>query len=231
MRTGISIVMVALAASLLVLGGRFLSDWAIHFHADPFINKLVNFQLFGILLALVVLTITLVFTPSSVTYLSIGKLSAIADKSKWLAINGESSWLKNGLQFLIFITLGTAIFMYLGLKYTNTSNNFSWSFMPFVLLFSLSNSLFEEIIFRFAVIGNLDGRVAKDMILIISAVLFGLPHFYGNPGGITGVIMSAALGFILAKATYETHGLGIAWVIHFVQDIVIFTAIFMMNAK
>lgn len=43
--------------------------------------------------------------------------------------------------------------------------------------------------------------------------------------------MAGVLGYVLCKATLETTGLGIAWVIHFVQDVIIFTALFMMNVK
>ncbi|HHX23791.1 MAG TPA: CPBP family intramembrane metalloprotease [Thermoanaerobacterales bacterium] len=68
-------------------------------------------------------------------------------------------------------------------------------------------------------------------ILIISAILFGLPHYFGFPNGFMGVLMSGVLGYILCKATIETKGLSIAWAIHFVQDIIIFTALLMMNVK
>ncbi|MFN3299563.1 MAG: type II CAAX prenyl endopeptidase Rce1 family protein [Sediminibacterium sp.] len=64
-----------------------------------------------------------------------------------------------------------------------------------------------------------------------SAILFGLPRYFGNPKGIIGVIMSGVLGYILCKATIETRGISIAWTIHFVQDIIIFTAIMMMSIK
>jgi hypothetical protein len=105
------------------------------------------------------------------------------------------------------------------------------SFIPLILLFSFTNSLTEELIFRFGVVGGLFNHYPKVTIMIISAVLFGLPHFLGWPSGFVGVLMAGVLGYILCKGTIETKGLAIAWTIHFVQDIIIFTALFMMNPK
>jgi membrane protease YdiL (CAAX protease family) len=59
--------------------------------------------------------------------------------------------------------------------------------------------------------------------------MFGLPHYNGFPSGAIGIIMAGVLGYVLAKASYETKGLGIALGIHIVQDIIIFTGIFMMK--
>ncbi|TAE80973.1 MAG: CPBP family intramembrane metalloprotease, partial [Bacteroidetes bacterium] len=72
---------------------------------------------------------------------------------------------------------------------------------------------------------------SKTTVLLLSAILFGLPHYAGFPNGPIGVVMAGVLGYILSKATYETQGIGIAWVIHFLQDVIIFTALFMMNSK
>jgi membrane protease YdiL (CAAX protease family) len=121
--------------------------------------------------------------------------------------------------------------MFLAVKHTNNMENFQWGFMPLVLLLSFSNSLAEELIFRFGVVGGLFNHYPKLTILIISAILFGLPHYFGWPRGIIGVIMSGLLGYILCKATIETKGFSVAWTIHFVQDLIIFTALFMMNIK
>ncbi|MDZ7899137.1 MAG: CPBP family intramembrane glutamic endopeptidase [Arcicella sp.] len=71
----------------------------------------------------------------------------------------------------------------------------------------------------------------KLWVLLISAILFGLPHYQGYPNGAAGVIMAGVMGYVLSKATYETSGIGIAWAIHFVTDLIIFTALLMMNIK
>jgi len=109
--------------------------------------------------------------------------------------------------------------MFMAVKYSNSIENFRWSFVPLVLMIALSNSFSEEIIYRFAINGNLISAVSKLHVLVISAILFGLPHYAGWPNGFIGVVMAGILGYILSKATYETQGIGIAWAIHFVQDI------------
>ncbi len=163
--------------------------------------------------------------------LRIGQLDTLAKKEEWLGINGKSSWAINGIQLLFFVSIATGIFMFLAVKYTNSRNQFQWSFIPWILLFSLTNSLSEELIFRFSIVGGLFDHYPKLVVLTISALLFGLPHYFGYPNGLTGIIMSGVLGYILCKATIETRGLAIAWVIHFTQDVIIFTALMMMNVK
>jgi hypothetical protein len=59
--------------------------------------------------------------------------------------------------------------------------------------------------------------------------LFGIPHFFGMPSGIIGVLMAGLLGFVLAKSMYETNGIFWAWLIHFVQDILIIGTMFLMS--
>ncbi len=220
-----------IASVLLVTAGAFTSPINLQIHPDNFINGLAKYQAFALTTGLLTTLAILILNPGSRQFLSIGQLSSIAGKEKWLGINGKSSWKVNGLQLLSFVSIATAIFMLLAVKYTNSINNFQWSFIPLVLLFSLTNSLAEELIFRFGIVGGLFNHYPKLTILIMSAILFGLPHYFGNPGGVIGILMSGVLGYILCKVTIETKGLLIAWTIHFVQDIIIFTALMMMNIK
>jgi membrane protease YdiL (CAAX protease family) len=107
-------------------------------------------------------------------------------------------------------------------------NHFDWNLLPCICFCALLNALSEELIFRFVIHGNLQDVVPKKNVLMLSAVLFGLPHYWGYPSGLVGVAMAGFLGYVLSKITYETQGLGLAWGIHFVQDVIIFTALFMM---
>ncbi len=119
--------------------------------------------------------------------------------------------------------------MFLAVQYTDSLNNFRWWFIPFILFFSFSNAMVEELIFRFGIIGGLFNHYPKWTILVLSAILFGLPHYWGFPSGIGGVVVSGLLCYILGKASFETKGLFAAWSIHFVQDIIIFSALMMMQ--
>ncbi len=69
--------------------------------------------------------------------------------------------------------------------------------------------------------GGGDARQA----LFLTAVFFGLAHYYGVPYGIIGVVMSTFLGWMLGKAMLETRGFFWAWFIHFCMDVKIFSFI------
>lgn len=226
-----TLLIVCLATFLLVSATTFTSINTLQFNANIFVNNLAKYQVFAVLVAFVVTIAILILNPESRQLFSIGQLSITAQKEKWLGINGRSSWKTNGLQLLFFISIATGIFMFLAVKYTNSIHNFQVSFIPLIVLFAFTNSLAEELIFRFGMVGGLLNHYPKLMIMILSAILFGLPHYYGWPSGFAGIIMSGMLGYILCKATIETKGLSIAWLIHFVQDIIIFTALFMMNGR
>lgn len=231
MKVIITTISVLLLSAILMSANHFLPKVELTLHDNSFVNALLKYQLLALFLAFLVLFATLKITPESIKILRFGDLSTIAIKEKWLGINGITTWKSNGLQLLFFISLATSIFMFLAVKYTDSLGNFQWTFVPLILLIALTNSFSEEMIYRFAINGNLIALASKLIVLSISAVLFGLPHYLGYPSGIVGVIMAGLLGYILSKATYETQGVGIAWTIHFVQDVVIFTALFMMNLK
>lgn len=226
-----TLLVVGITTILLVTANTFTNQFTLQIHPNSFVNGLAKYQLFALAVGVLVTISILILSPDSRQFLNKGQLSIIAVKEKWLGINGKSSWKINGLQLLLFISIATGIFMFLAVKYTNSINNFQWGFIPLILLFSLTNSLTEELIFRFGIVGGLFNHYPKLTLLIISAILFGLPHYFGWPSGIVGILMSGVLGYILCKATIETKGLSIAWTIHFVQDIIIFTALFMMNVK
>jgi hypothetical protein len=226
-----TLLIISIATILLVNAKLFTNQMNFQMHADSFVNELAKYQIFALAVGILVTILILFLFPNSKQFFNTGQLSIIAEKENWLGINGKSSWMVDGLQLLFFVSMATGIFMFLAVKNTNSMNNFQWSFIPLIPLFSCTNSLAEELIFRFGIVGGLFNNYPKLTILIISAIFFGLPHYFGWPNGFIGVIMSGMLGYILCKATLETRSLSITWSIHFVQDIIIFTALFMMNVK
>lgn len=220
-----------IAAALLITANTALMQIPFQVLKDPFLNGLAKYQMYALLIALSVSMLVLKINPESRVLLGPGQTSIIAEKSNWLGINGKTKWTANGWQLMLFISLATALFMYAGLVQSDSTGNFRWTFVPWVLLFSALNALTEELIFRFGIVGMLTGHAGKARIMLLSAIMFGLPHYFGNPSGAVGVLMSGILGYVLCKATIETRGLLIAWGIHFVQDIIIFTALMMMTLK
>ena len=229
MRIFTSISIIIVAGLLLLASPMIFQNFDLSLLSNSFVNDLAKHQVFALFIALVIILIFILLNPESKHLLSTGNLHNLAGKEKWLGIDGRSSWLKNGLQLLVIISLATGIFMFLGVKQTDSLSNFQWWFIPVALLLSFTNSFSEEIIFRFGLIAGLEKYTSNISIQIISAILFGIPHFFGNPSGPIGMIMAGVLGYILCKASIETRGISIAWAIHFIQDVIIFTAILMIN--
>lgn len=231
MKSIFTLIIVGLGALLLASAGKITGYISLYLHAIPFVNQMFNYQLIALLTGGLVVILILVLNSESKKMLRIGNFDVRAAKEKWLMIDGKTTWRVNALQLMLFVSIPTALFMFSGVYFSGCTGNFQWKYMPYVVLFAFSNALAEELIFRFGMAGGMHTVNSKRTILIGSAVLFGLPHFYGFPGGIVGVIMSGVLGYILCKATLETKGLLVAWLIHFVQDVIIFTALMMMNVR
>lgn len=229
MKTISVILLIVTATILLVAGPALLGETSLVFHHHAFINQLLRYQVWALLVSLLVVGFSQLITPGAVKRLKWGNVYAIAQKEKWLGIKGNSTWLASAFVLGLTISAGTAIFMGLGVYYSGSASKFSWSFMPWVILFSATNALSEELIYRYAPIVGLQNHIPQRRLLLLAAVLFGVPHYFGNPGGPVGVVMSGVLGYILMKVSIETKGFGIAWAIHFVQDVIIFTALFTMG--
>jgi membrane protease YdiL (CAAX protease family) len=210
---------------------RKLSDRVnVSLHKNVQINQAIKFQVAQLLLALVVLGITYLLNPEDfLRFFRIGDLQTHIGKIGWLGITGNESWLEIALSIGVFITLGTGLFMFFQLKKLKTKFYLDLSLFKWVILFSAMNAFSEEAIFRVGIVSPLLDQLSIPAILIISAVMFGLPHYFGQPSGIIGVIMAGFLGWFLAMSLVETQGVFIAWTIHFVQDVVIISSLFMIN--
>lgn len=188
------------------------------------INGHFTYQLFLLIVAFIVLIVVDVINADNLArFFAFGDITATAEEVKWLGILKGVSWFYVGIIFTIVITGGTLSFMIL------QSNLYIFKsallFLPWIILFSLLNSFSEEVIYRLGVIVPLFGHIDTHYIMSISAILFGLPHLRGMPNGIIGAFMAGFLGWILAKSVIETEGIFWAWMIHFIQDVVIFASL------
>lgn len=222
MKITAGILIPSIAIVLYLLGNSWVNVISVDFVENERINHLIKFQIYGLLLSLLTLCITLYLAPDSKKYLKFGNLSALSQPVKVLGIKASDSWYKTGLSYLVVITISTALFMYFGVGKSANWNNLS-AFLPYIIIFSLTNSFNEEIITRFAVVGLLDGYLKPLQIFWSAALIFGLIHYFGHPGGPLGMLMAGFLGWLLAKSIIETQGIGVAWGVHFVQDIVIYS--------
>jgi membrane protease YdiL (CAAX protease family) len=104
-------------------------------------------------------------------------------------------------------------------------------YLPLILILAAMNAFTEEAITRLSLVAALDGILKRSRIYILSAVIFGVPHFFGVPGGILGFVMAGFLGWLLAKSITETEGMFWVWFIHFLQDVIIFSGLFITILK
>jgi len=96
-------------------------------------------------------------------------------------------------------------------------------FLPWILVVAVLNAANEEFQFRSVLLAHLRNVVRPGEAALLTAVLFGLGHYYGQPSGPIGVLMAGFAGWIWARSMIETRGFTWAFFIHMVQDIVIFS--------
>lgn len=98
--------------------------------------------------------------------------------------------------------------------------------LPVVVVVSLANSLTEELIFRVTLVQGLAGFNSAWLVALLSAIIFGGLHYFGQPGRIPGVLMAGFMGWLLTWSVIQTGGIFWAWLIHFIQDVIILTIVF-----
>ena len=103
--------------------------------------------------------------------------------------------------------------------------------LPLLLVLAAVNSISEGILYRNGVLGPLQGVIPDHWRVLAAAMLFGIAHYEGAPGGPLGVVMSGLLGWYMNRSMLETKGFAAAWIIHFMQDFVIFGSLFLLNGQ
>jgi membrane protease YdiL (CAAX protease family) len=230
MKIAVPILLTVVYTAALLLAGGFSKKIGLQVSGNSFVNGQVNYQIILLLITGVSLLTTYILNKENfLTYFSFGQVSSLGDELKIFGIKQGDSWLKTGLSLCLVITGVTAIFMYFQLKKVDVD----WSLLQggifWILLFSLTNSFGEEMIYRIGLISPLDGLLAPTKIFLLSAIIFGLAHINGMPSGIIGISLAGILGFVLAKSIFETQGFFWAWLIHFLQDVVIIGSLYLMN--
>jgi len=200
-------------------------------HAVPRVDLDIKYQAISFGLALVNLLVVYILFPDTFKrFARFGRSSNAPVPVPALGIKATDTWLKVGINFAIVITVVTAIFIYLNVLNGRFPANAVLSFAPFILLFAASNAFVEEAITRFSVVVGFEGVLPRSTVALISALVFGIPHYFGTPGGVVGALMAGFIGWLLAKSIQETEGAWWSWFIHFLQDVVIFTAFFALIA-
>lgn len=211
----------------------FSNFWQSTFDMNSFIGNFGASILLKVIGTIPVVSILIVlFKSFKAVYLVKGNLSSKSDEIKWLGIKKDSiSWGKLSIISSILITFGTILLVIVTVTGSSVSLNMNnlVKYFPFAVIFALINSLCEGIVFRSALLGSLKNTLTKNQSIYIAALIFGIGHYYGAPSGILGVAMSGLLGWYMLRSMFETEGFVSSWIIHFMQDLVIFSTILLMS--
>jgi membrane protease YdiL (CAAX protease family) len=95
-------------------------------------------------------------------------------------------------------------------------------YLPAIVIGAAINAFAEEFMFRSVVLARLEPVLGPQQAIWMAAGLFGLMHYFGDPGGPQGVLLAAYLGWIAAKSMIETRGFVWAFLIHFVGNVIVY---------
>ncbi|WP_127107265.1 CPBP family intramembrane glutamic endopeptidase [Pararhodobacter zhoushanensis] len=107
------------------------------------------------------------------------------------------------------------------------------TFLPLALLGILIQTGAEELVFRGYVQSQLAARFAQPLVyLIVPSLLFGMAHFNAEElGGLAWVVVAstALFGLIASDLTQRTGALGLAWGLHFANNVLAILVISVMG--
>jgi membrane protease YdiL (CAAX protease family) len=132
-------------------------------------------------------------------------------------------WRRLGLTWAVLISVGTLTAMTFALgSEAEDLDVLAWS-LPAIAILAATNTVNEEFGYRNVPLALLPGLVGHRQAMLATGLLFGLAHYYGNPPGASGVLLATFLGVFIAKSMVETGGSKWAWIVHWLQDMVIFS--------
>lgn len=191
--------------------------------AAPFVGEMIAVQIPRLSTALAMALLLLALTRSPKRFFfSLGEREAVAAPIPWI-MTRPTPWKKLGPKICACLLGGMVVITWLMGSHPSPGQLAGAApLLPLILLFAACNSFGEELSYRGALLAGLEGPLGGTQALAISAVYFGLAHFYGVPYGVAGVLLSAWMGWLLGKSMLETRGLFWPWLIHVCLDTVIF---------
>src|SRR5205085_1638545 len=164
-------------------------------------------------------------------FLRRGDLAAPAQPIPFLWPRKPIPWTVFGPVLLVVFGIALPLFLYFTVHPAFSAGARIMHFSPWILGVAALNAANEEFQFRNVLLAHLRNIVTPGEAALLTAVLFGLGHYYGQPSGPIGVVMAGFAGWIWAKSMIETRGSAWAFLIHMVQDIVIFSFLAVGAAK
>jgi membrane protease YdiL (CAAX protease family) len=164
-------------------------------------------------------------------FLRVGNWRAPVKAPPFFFFKREISWA--GLAFIVFLLFGVflAWFLICTLHPQLGRLHLFVAMLPWAIATSAVNAANEEFQFRSVLLARLHNVVSPNQAVLLAGGFFGLCHYFGQPAGWGGVILAAIAGSVWAKSMIETRGFTWAFLIHFVQDFVIFAFLVMANTS
>ena len=156
-------------------------------------------------------------------FLCIGNPAAPAQPIAFLGLRKPVPWTWLGPAFIFIFALVMAPYLYLTVHPNFNVSDRILRTLPWSLAVAALNAAGEEFQFRSVLLAHLRGVFRAGEAVLLTAVFFGIGHFYGQPSGALGVAMAGFAGWIWARSMADTRGGVWAFLIHLVQDVVIFT--------
>jgi CAAX protease family protein len=150
-----------------------------------------------------------------------GNLSAPAQPVPFIGLRKPIPWTVFGPALLVVFGVALPLFLYFTVYPDFSQRGRIAQFLPWILVVSALNAASEEFQFRSVLLAHLRNIVSPAEGALLTAALFGLGHYYGQPSGPVGVVMAGIAGWLWARSMIETRGFVWAFFIHMVQDVVI----------
>jgi membrane protease YdiL (CAAX protease family) len=217
------------AATILIvlsgIAGLFVIDrFTERFNHFSVFRKQLIYQVTTLAMALALMVVNRLIHSDYSSVLSTGDFDAPTENFGWLGIKDGTPWSESAITFLFIpLIITTAVVYVQVLKGSGVAAKRIIYVIPAAIILSAFNSLTEEVIFRLIGIEGLSGVFTIATLAVVSGLWFGIPHYFGTPGKIPGVLMAGFLGWVAAISIMETGGFALAWGIHFVQDVPILT--------
>lgn len=183
-----------------------------------FVSRLLNVG--GALLLLTTL-IGRGFTQDDL-FLRIGHLNAPVKPERILWFRSHIRWWHLGPLIIVIFAIAMTAFLFTSLRPNFLQLSQHWQLFPWALATAALNAANEEFQFRCLPLAHLRDVLPLREAVWLTAIFFGVSHYFGQPSGWLGVMMATVAGWIWAKSMVETRGVGWAFGIHMVQDMVIF---------
>ena len=154
-------------------------------------------------------------------FLRLGNWRAPVNPGPFLRFRRPINWTR--FAAILLLIFGVVLPLYLGFTLHPQIELRRLLFvLPWAVATSALNAANEEFQCRSVLLARLRHVVVPKEAVLLTAVLFAVDHYFGQPSGWATVLMAGILGWILAKSMMETRGFSCAFTIHFVQDMVIF---------